>query len=329
MEVKINERRPLSVSVVIATYNGSMFIEEQLSSILNQTYHIDEVLIADDGSTDETVKLIKEFIANHELESSWSLEINQHNKGYANNFMDLAFAANKDVVFFCDQDDIWVTDKVELMVAELEKNSKIKMLASDLELFYESDDALRWSEEDTHTMNDSKELEIIHFDEHTIHCQRSGCTMCVRRDFLNTIKPYWRNDWAQDEFVWKFSVISNGAGIYHYRAIKRRMHSNNATNIKLRTREKRLQQVERLYEYSKSLEKYILDYRKYINDSAKKEQVINRHLKSLMLRRQMLKERNIFIWLQLALKYRDCYPWDKALLLDGYFLFCSTHKAKN
>ena len=51
----------LKVSVVVATYNGEQFIKEQLDSILNQTYPIYEVIVKDDGSTDNTVAIVKEY----------------------------------------------------------------------------------------------------------------------------------------------------------------------------------------------------------------------------------------------------------------------------
>lgn len=51
----------LKVSVVVATYNGGRFIKEQLDSILNQTYPIHEVIVKDDGSTDNTVAIVNEY----------------------------------------------------------------------------------------------------------------------------------------------------------------------------------------------------------------------------------------------------------------------------
>lgn len=316
----------LSVSVVLATYNGASFVIEQLESLRNQTYEIDEVLIADDCSKDNTVALVTKYIADNELTNKWKIIENEHNKGYARNFMDIAFAAHMDVVFFCDQDDIWENDKIEVMVEQLNKNKNINLLSSDLELFYDDEDALHWDKKDVEVMNNSRQMEIITFTPKNIHCQRSGCLMCVRRTFLEEIQPYWRSEWAQDDFVWKFAVMSDCCAIYHYKAIKRRMHSNNATNVKVRTRKKRIHQIELLNEYYVSLLDYVEKVQDKVLDADLKKKVISKNLSALKYRMSAVKNHNIFAWILLALNFKDCYPWNKALFLDGYFVLFKEHR---
>ncbi len=67
----------LSISIAMTTYNGSMYIEEQLASIYNQTRKPDQVVICDDGSKDDTVDKIHAFIENNVLSETWSVFINQ------------------------------------------------------------------------------------------------------------------------------------------------------------------------------------------------------------------------------------------------------------
>ena len=106
----------MSISVLMCTFNGEKYIKEQLESIFRQTQKPNEVLILDDHSSDLTVEIIRTFIAKHSLNDSWAVEVNSENLGYAQNFKNGMKRVTGEIVFFCDQDDIWedkkVTDKV-------------------------------------------------------------------------------------------------------------------------------------------------------------------------------------------------------------------------
>ena len=78
----------MKVSTVISTYNGSQFILEQLESIRTQTRPVDEVLIYDDGSSDDTVSKITAYLAKHNL-TTWKIKQNKQNVGWRQNFMNL------------------------------------------------------------------------------------------------------------------------------------------------------------------------------------------------------------------------------------------------
>ena len=102
----------LTTSVLMATYNGMKFLIPQLDSIRLQTDSADEVIICDDGSTDETVQIIQDYIEKYELES-WHLSRNEKNKGWMQNFMDMALNCHTDLIFFADQDDIWNSNQLK------------------------------------------------------------------------------------------------------------------------------------------------------------------------------------------------------------------------
>ncbi len=109
------------ISVVMATYNGEKFLYQQLLSIYHQTMQPDEVMIFDDGSSDNTIYLVKDFIRRNGLADKWSITVNQENKGFFRNFMDGAFAAHGDTIYFSDQDDIWDLKKIEVLEKCLNK----------------------------------------------------------------------------------------------------------------------------------------------------------------------------------------------------------------
>ena len=104
------------ISVVMATYNGERFIVEQMESIRKQSLLPDEVLIFDDGSKDKTVETVEKYICDNQLKS-WNIIKNKENKGYSSNFSDAMKAASGDIIFLSDQDDIWIDNKIENMVA--------------------------------------------------------------------------------------------------------------------------------------------------------------------------------------------------------------------
>jgi len=105
----------MKISIVMATYNGEKYLIEQLDSLRDQTRSADEVIIRDDGSTDSTPVLIREYIQNNNLSDKWNFEVNKSNKGVILNFLDGARDATGEIIFYSDQDDRWDIHKLELM----------------------------------------------------------------------------------------------------------------------------------------------------------------------------------------------------------------------
>lgn len=106
------------VSVLIATYNGAAFIEKQLETIRGQTLPPHEVWIADDGSSDDTLKIVSRFAASAGFPVR--IRVNTERAGQAENVLSAVPLCEGDVIAFCDQDDIWHPDKLKLCVEALE-----------------------------------------------------------------------------------------------------------------------------------------------------------------------------------------------------------------
>ena len=113
----------------MSSYNGLENIEEQLDSLRKQTRTPDEVLVCDDCSTDGTPELVSEYIKRHSLEDKWKVVINRENKGWRRNFMDGIRQSSGELVFTCDQDDIWRKDKLEIMEKIMTDHPAINLLA--------------------------------------------------------------------------------------------------------------------------------------------------------------------------------------------------------
>ena len=105
------------VNVLVSTYNGEKYIIEQLDSIVAQTYQDFHVYIRDDGSSDNTVKVITDYIKNQHLQHRITL-IEGTNVGFCRSFFALLLLAKDgDYWAFCDQDDVWYEDKLSLAVS--------------------------------------------------------------------------------------------------------------------------------------------------------------------------------------------------------------------
>lgn len=98
------------VSVCIATYNGEKYLKDQLRSILNQISCMDEIIISDDGSTDNTISIIESF-----KDSRIHIYKNLGSHGFKNNFENGLKYCKGDVIFLSDQDDVWLSNKYDKM----------------------------------------------------------------------------------------------------------------------------------------------------------------------------------------------------------------------
>lgn len=114
----------LKISVAVTSFNGEENIPELLISLKNQIRKPDEIIFADDASTDCTADIIEDFIKENEL-SSWKLIRNKENLGNAMNFRKALSNSSGDVIFLCTQNDIWYEDKIESISSLMAGNENI------------------------------------------------------------------------------------------------------------------------------------------------------------------------------------------------------------
>lgn len=105
----------LSVSVALATYNGERYLRDQLNSLASQAALPDELVITDDCSTDGSVALVRDWSATAPFPVTVS--VNPERLGYRSNFRRAANLCSSDLIFFADQDDIWLPNKIRRVVA--------------------------------------------------------------------------------------------------------------------------------------------------------------------------------------------------------------------
>lgn len=122
------------ISVCMATHNGARFIEKQLASILMQLEIDDEVIISDDSSTDETIKMINHFKDNRII-----LIENQTFYSAVLNFENALKHAQGEYIFLSDQDDIWKPNKVKRMIEAL---NKADLVVSDCDFIDENENVV-------------------------------------------------------------------------------------------------------------------------------------------------------------------------------------------
>lgn len=125
----------MKVNILMSTYNGQRFLAQQLDSVLNQTYKDWTLLIRDDGSSDRTPEIIADY-ASRDPRIHFINPDKRENLGVVKNFYTLLKYQEADFYFFCDQDDVWLPEKLEFQMEELlsESPSIPKMVYMDLKV---------------------------------------------------------------------------------------------------------------------------------------------------------------------------------------------------
>lgn len=165
-----------TISIALATYNGSRYIKEQLDSLQHQTMLPIELVACDDASTDNTVELIKAFAATTLFPVK--VFVNDFRLGYRSNFMKAASLCEGDLIAFCDQDDIWNPQKL----LEVEK----RFQKPDVLLVIHNADVMNSSGDILGKVHLSDEKEDMAYEPLGISPWQFplGFTMTFRRDLL-------------------------------------------------------------------------------------------------------------------------------------------------
>lgn len=306
------EKAIQKVSVVLTTYNGIKYLNALLDSLRLQTRKIDEVWICDDGSSDGTKEFVVKYIKQYQLES-WKLILNPKNIGWKKNFKEGILKCNGDVIFPCDQDDIWELNKVERMLHFMENNPNILLLSSDYTPIYEEN-----AQNDNVKLKNKKVgLEKIEFDNHfAIGGIRPGCVMAIQKNLVEYTKDIWLDWYPHDAFLWIVALIFDGCYIIHEPLIKYRRHSSNTSSNMCRTKIAHLQAMERT--------KNVIQWYKNGNfkKDENKETLMNEYLVFAKLRKELLENKKIINCFKL-IRYRKFYRTVKQELGDLYLIIHS------
>lgn len=235
----------MSSSVLLTTYNGDAFIEEQLTSILHQTRAVDQVLIFDDGSSDRTVEKVKAFIELNGLDG-WSINVNPKNLGPASNILTHLEALSGDIVFLGDQDDVWELNKVAVMTRHMADHPNLSMLVSRTTIVDKDGEkpADPWilKKMVNHSRihrGPSGSIQELTFDDFVGYSAVPLHAMCVRGDVLRRIGkaggfPDLSMSLGADWYIGIWSAVLGDCQLLPDTLMRRRVHGGNISLGRLR-----------------------------------------------------------------------------------------------
>ncbi len=168
------------VTVLLAVYNGEKYLAEQLDSILNQTEKNIKILIRDDGSTDNSLKIIDLFCERYS--NIISKISGDPTGGAAQNFAELLQNCDDDYIMFCDQDDIWLPEKIEITLAAMKsaegEDASIPVLVhGDLKVVDQDLNVISQSMLDYQRLN----CENLSLPKLLVQNYVTGCTVMINR----------------------------------------------------------------------------------------------------------------------------------------------------
>ena len=225
------------ISVAMASYNGQDYIVKQLDSIRCQTKPVDQCIIVDDCSTDETVTIIENCQKEHP-DLPICLYRNEQNLGYRRNFKKAVSLTNGDYIFLCDQDDIWNLDKVEKMIDIMKTNTSILALNSSFTFIDEFDKPKEvelipaFSNNNLYRRPVAKDALVeIPFDEMLIQNGFQGCACCMRKEIKELFLQCFTEQRFHDWLINLLASANHGLYFYNHPLFQYRVHSKNTIGI--------------------------------------------------------------------------------------------------
>jgi Glycosyltransferases involved in cell wall biogenesis len=169
-----------AVAIALCTYNGDSYLEQQIDSILGQTYqNITEIICVDDGSQDSTIHILNKYKA---LDSRFKVYSNENRIGYIKNFEKALSLCKEEYIALSDQDDIWYPHKIERLIESIEDKL---MIYSDNEYIDQDNNKLH------KRMSDSRKLGICTSCLNlALFSGIPGHTMLVRKELIQLALPF-------------------------------------------------------------------------------------------------------------------------------------------
>lgn len=216
----------MKTSVALCTYNGEKFLQEQLDSILNQTLPVDEIVVCDDGSTDSTIEILESYSnKNPEIFRIFRNEVNLRS---VKNFEKAISLCSNEIIFLCDQDDLWIENKVEKIVKTFQENPEIEVIATNGFGMDENGKKLDvitiW---DVPSIVRENNFQFNYFNIlNLVGNFATGATMALKKEIVKQILPFPQIDgFHHDEWIALVSAKDNRFFFLDEKLISYREHS--------------------------------------------------------------------------------------------------------
>ena len=211
------------IDILLATYNGSKYLHEQLDSILSQSYGNINVIIRDDGSSDNTVMIIKEYEQKDNRVKL--LNDNLGNLGFVRNFEELMKNSTSEYLMFSDQDDIWYNNKVETSYTRIKAIEETN--GKSCPILVHTNSKIMNYEKQTKSLFISDYAKNSSFENSFFNFFVQGSTMLINESLKREALPFSKEVYLHDRYL---HLIAEFIGIRAYidtPTMDYRQHSNN------------------------------------------------------------------------------------------------------
>jgi glycosyltransferase involved in cell wall biosynthesis len=250
----------------MCTFNGARFLGAQLASIAAQDSPPDELVICDDGSSDGSVEIVREFARRATFFTR--LVVNDRNLGSTKNFEKAISLCQCAIVALADQDDVWYRRKLERIEEPFSQSSEIVLAFSDADLIDDVSQPLRAHLWPSFSFNSSEQIKVANghaLDVLLKHPVVTGATMAFRREYFDVLAPIPEKQ-IHDRWIsvllaarGRFAVISDR--LMQYRQHKGQQVGPGPRTLRERTQRARLtttnfylEEVERFRELRERME---------------------------------------------------------------------------
>ena len=191
----------MKISVALCTYNGGSYILEQLQSIASQTRLPDEIIVSDDRSSDDTQEIVLQFAATAPFKLQFSTNLSRI--GVTKNFEHAISLCSGDVIFLCDQDDVWLPQKIAEMMQPFMANDNVGLVFSNAYITDTKLNQLGYTVWDTFRFDKIRQRAIRSDEAVSILIRRNivtGATAAFRSTLKNVILPI-PGKWMHDAWI--------------------------------------------------------------------------------------------------------------------------------
>lgn len=220
------------VSICIPTFNSENFLEETLNGIILQTYNNIEIILGDNGSSDNTIRIIEKY---SNLDNRIKYYINDQNIGYSRNCNKLISKATGEFISIYHSDDVYDPTIVEKEVNALIDNSDILGVFTS---YYKISKDGSIINKVHYPINKKEDFIKVNLDEYLkiVLAKGASCFCCptsmIRKEVYNSLNGYDENlKYIEDQDMWARILLNGSLGIINEKLIKYRIHENQGSTI--------------------------------------------------------------------------------------------------